>query len=260
MDPFVMAQQGLPTSDQSVCAAINKLKIDLIAHFDNSMNGIQVSLDALKGSLTTLNEHVDELETRVGTNEDNVTDLTERVKTLEKKCTYLEEKAEDQENRSRSQNLRFVNVPEKAEGRDMLDFMAKMIPHLLGAENFPRAPAIERAHRSPSALHMDPTKGPRPILVRFLSFQDKLRISRLAREKGSLTFQGQRVHIYPDLSAATADKRKQFDKVKKKLRDLDLKYSFVHPASLKVIVNGKASVYGNPAGVEAFLRDYASHK
>lgn len=81
------------------------------------------------GSLSTLGEHVSQLEQRVGANEDNLDQLSTRVKQLEK-ITYLMDKVEDLENRSRSANLRFVRVPESAEGRHMIGYMARLIPQL----------------------------------------------------------------------------------------------------------------------------------
>ncbi len=83
---------------------------------------------------------------------------------------------------SRLSNLRFVNIPEKSEGRDMISFLNQLIAKLLGNEHFPTAPVIERAHRSPTFLY-GPKLKPRPIVVKFQNFQDKVRILRLAREK-----------------------------------------------------------------------------
>lgn len=66
---------------------------------------------------------------------------------LEKENSYLKEKVDDLENRSTSSNLRFLNIPEEAEGRDMMGFVKHLIPLLLGKENFSAPPVIERAHR-----------------------------------------------------------------------------------------------------------------
>lgn len=47
---------------------------------------------------------------------------------LEKHNSYLKERAEAVENRSRASNLRFISVSEKAEGKDILGFMNRLIP------------------------------------------------------------------------------------------------------------------------------------
>lgn len=61
---------------------------------------------------------------------------------LEKHNSYLKEHAEAVENRSQASNLRFISVSEKAEGKDILGFMNRLIPQLLGKVNFPTLPVI----------------------------------------------------------------------------------------------------------------------
>lgn len=102
----------------------------------------------------------------MSSNEDNIDDLIKRVQTLEKENAYLKDKVDDAENRSRSSNLRFINVPEKSEGRDTIAFFNQLIPLLLGKENFPTVAVIERAHRSPT-FSSSTRSAPRPILVKF---------------------------------------------------------------------------------------------
>ena len=92
--------------------------------------GGYATLNKIEGSLSTLGEHVAELEQRVGSNEDTLQDLIQRVKILEKDNCYLKDRAEDAENRSRASNLRFIGVPEKVEGRDILSFMNRLIRSL----------------------------------------------------------------------------------------------------------------------------------
>lgn len=136
----------------------------------------------------------------------------------------------------------------------MIAFINDLIPLLLGKDNFPTAPVIERAHRSPTFTTSN-RSTPRPILVKFLHFQDKLRILRLAREKGDLTYMGARVHVFPDFSAALIHKRRQFDPVKKKLFAADFKYSLLYPCTLRVMVDGKLKLFRSPEEAEILLRD-----
>ncbi|KAL7383682.1 hypothetical protein ABVT39_021618 [Epinephelus coioides] len=205
--------------------------------------------------MSTIADHVTELEQRVSANEDTLSDLGKLASALEKDNSYLKEKIEDLENRSRSHNLRFLHVPEQAEGRDMPEFMNKLIPLLLGEENFTALPVIERAHRSPTTRRQDAKAGPRPILVKFLLLQDKVKILRLAKAKKELFFSGVRIYIYPDYSAAVLQKWREFNNIKKKLRELNIKYSLLYPATLKVTTNGKSRLFCCPEDVETFLRD-----
>uniref|UniRef100_A0A3B1JM17 L1 transposable element RRM domain-containing protein n=1 Tax=Astyanax mexicanus TaxID=7994 RepID=A0A3B1JM17_ASTMX len=229
----------------------------MTAHFDSKTETIQTGLQNIQGSLNSLCEQISELEQRVSSNEDNVDDLTKRVQTLEKENAYLKDKVEDAENRNRSSNLRFIGVPEKSEGRDMIVFMNKMIPLLLGCENFSTMPVIERAHRTP-IFGSNARSAPRPILVKFLHFQDKVKILRLARAKEVLTYSGTRIHIYPDFSAGLVKKRREFDAVKKILRAADIKYSLLYPCTLRVTVDGKPKLFRCPEEADLFVKTLPS--
>lgn len=68
-------------------------------------------------------------------------------------------------------------------------------------------------------------------------------------------YNGVQVHIYPDFSAGLLQKCWQFDPIKKKLHDLDIKYSLLYPATLKAITEGKPSLFRCPEDAEAFLHD-----
>lgn len=103
---------------------------------------------------------------------------------------YLKEKLEDLENRSRRSNLCFINIPERKEGGSMVTFSGELVVMLFGKEHFPTPPVVERAHRLPAFVRLPRSDGtPRPILVKFLNFQEKVKILRLAREKRSLRWE-----------------------------------------------------------------------
>ena len=243
-----------PITLESIWEGMQQSELRMMAHIDSKLEPINARLDKIDRSLSTLGDRVSLLEERTGKNEDDITDMVERIKQLEKANAYLMERAEDAENRSRSQNLRFISVPEKSEGSDIHDFMSKLIPHLLGAENFASPPAIERCHRSPTFI-TPRTDGqankPRPILVRFLRYQEKVRIQNLAREKGPLYFAGKQVYIFPDFSAALLKKRAKFDPVKKRFKDLHITYAMHFPATLSITHNNKSLRFDTHTKAEA---------
>lgn len=94
--------------------------------------------------------------------------------------------------------------------------------------------------------------------MKFANFQDKVKILRLAREKGRLTFGGVAVFIYPDFSPQTVKKRREFDNVKKKLRAADVNYSLLYPSTLKVMVDGKPKLFRCSKDAEGFFKDLPS--
>ena len=190
-----------PISLQSVMDKMQQMMLNMITHIDTKIDPLGASLTKIESSLHMLGQQVNELEQRVSSNEDNITDLVKRVKMLEKENTDLKAWAEDAENRSRCSNLRFIGIPQNAEGNDILGFMRHLVVELLGEANFPTPPVIERCHRTAVRDNLR-AKGPRPILVKFHYFQDKLKISKLSREKKEpLQYKGTRVYIYPDFSA-----------------------------------------------------------
>ncbi len=148
------------------------------------------------------------------------------------------DKVDDLENRSRQSNLHFLGIHESAEGTDIIGFMSRLIPQLLGHNNFTAPPIIERAHRTPT-VRQSGRASPRPIMIKLLYFQDKVKILRLAREEKKMEYNRSHIHIYPDFSSDLMRKCWSFDPVKRKLRDLNLKYSLLYPCTLCVTVDGK---------------------
>lgn len=101
--------------------------------------------------------------------------------TYQNELLYLKRiKAHDAENRCRAKNVCFVGVPERSEKANIVGFLARLIPHLLGGESFatPR-----RAHHSPGSNSSSNARSSRTILAKFLHFEDKVKILRLAWEK-----------------------------------------------------------------------------
>lgn len=92
---------------------------------------------------------------------------------------------------------------------------------------------------------------PRPILIKLLHFQDKLKILRLARGKKDLSFSGSRVFIFLDYSASLTRKRKAFDTVKSKIKEMGLEYSLRYPCTLRVIVDGEEQLFSDHKAAEA---------
>lgn len=230
---------------QSLLDAIEKSKMEMLTHINSKVDPIQTGLTNIQTSLFTLGSQVELLEGRTSTNENNIDDLTERVRALEADNTHLREKVDDLENRSRRSNLRVVGIPESAEGTDMIRFMSQLIPSLLGPENFPISPIIERAHRSPAQRPND-RDTPRPIVMKMLNFQDKMKIIRLAREKKKVELNGSRIYFNPDFSADLARRHKSFAGIKRELRERKIKYFVRYPCTLCVSVDGKEQRFDCP--------------
>lgn len=92
-------------------------------------------------------------------------------------------------------------------------------------------------------------------MVKCLSLLDRQKILRLSREKKQLEHNGDRIHIFPDFSAALLSKRRQFDNIKKHLQQRDIEYSLIYTATLRIIFNGKPVLFKTPGEAKNFLQD-----
>uniref|UniRef100_A0A087X5T4 L1 transposable element RRM domain-containing protein n=1 Tax=Poecilia formosa TaxID=48698 RepID=A0A087X5T4_POEFO len=218
--------QDKPTL-KSLMKAIRESKEELTGHINQKTEHIQQSLTKIEQSLSTLAEQVQEMETRIGANEDNLSDAQARILKMEKEITFLKE---------------------KSEGTDMVGYVERLIPRLLGEDHFPTPVTIERAHRLGRA-----TDRTRPILVKFLNFRDKDKVLRSARDKGTVLLDNNRVSFYPDYSIEVQRKMLAFNEVKKKVREKNIEYATRYPAKLRIRHGGGFKLFSAPSEVETFL-------
>ncbi|KAJ8348917.1 hypothetical protein SKAU_G00275060 [Synaphobranchus kaupii] len=89
---------------------------------------------------------------------------------LKKENNMLKLKVDDLEGRSRRNNIKIVGIPEREEGNKPAEFIAALIPKLLGEDNF-QSVIIDRAHRT---LRSTPPEGakPRAIIARVHFFRE----------------------------------------------------------------------------------------
>ncbi len=140
----------------------------------------------------------------------------------------------------------------------MVAFLEKLLPEILGPENFPSPLVIERAHRIGRFSEDRPDSPPRAVIMKFLNYADKVRTLKAARAKAIVMLDKRKLMFFPDVSAELHKKRKRFDAVKKDLRDLnilELRYGILHPATLCVTHKGKRHLFDNPPDAQRFLQD-----
>ena len=70
------------------------------------------------------------------------------------------------------------------------------------------------------------------MIARIHSFLVKEKILQLARENTPLTYNGSRIHIYPDYPAEIMKRRQPFEEVRKKLNNAGMRTGFLYPARL----------------------------
>lgn len=139
-------------------------------------------------------------------------------------------------------------------GNDAVAFLEKWLPEELGPATFPTPPVIERGHRLPGRTRPGRSAAPRILIVKFLNFQDKVRVMRAARAKGKVTCDGQEIMFFPDLSAELHRRRRGFDRVKQQLSSMNTRYGLIYPAKLQVTSDGQTREFETPADAVKFVQ------
>lgn len=152
---------------------------------------------------------------------------------------------------SRRLNVRIVSIKEGVENGRPTEFISRLIPELLGRDNFTKPVKIDWAHRS---LRPKPLANARPqiIIARVHNDGDLVRILRLSREQAPLQYHGERVSIFPDYTAEVSSQRQAFNTVRKKLIDAGDKFTLRFLTKLQVVYNNSVKIFDSPVDAERF--------
>uniref|UniRef100_A0AAR2K2F4 L1 transposable element RRM domain-containing protein n=1 Tax=Pygocentrus nattereri TaxID=42514 RepID=A0AAR2K2F4_PYGNA len=216
-----------------------------LSNMEQTLAAVRTELKDFKEALSSLGETVSAHDSRIDA-------LETALKGLERANATMQLKIDDLEGRSRRNNIRIIGIPEGTEGTRPTDFVAGLLPKLLGEENFKLPLLVDRAHRS---LRPRPAEGakPRPFIARIHLFQVKEKILQLRRSHGPLQFQGHKVLIFPDYTSSVMEKRKQFTEVLQELRNLKITHFLRYPARLHVEVDGHSRSFSELAEAKAFV-------
>lgn len=160
-----------------------------------------------------IRERATALEGRVITIEDEIPPLAQDVCSVSVKAFDNSARVVDMENRLRCSNLCIVGMPEKAEGKNPVDFIEHWLANPFGKDNLTPFLSVERAHRVPSRSP-PPGGTDRPFLLKLLHYKDRDIVLRLARQKPNMEMQGSKILTYSDFSAAIKKMKAKFTEVK----------------------------------------------
>uniref|UniRef100_H3A3R2 L1 transposable element RRM domain-containing protein n=1 Tax=Latimeria chalumnae TaxID=7897 RepID=H3A3R2_LATCH len=205
-------------------------------------------VNEIKEGNTHLQTRVQSVEQRVSNIEDTHLTTDSIISDLKKQVEQLRMRTDDQENRSRRNNLCSLGFPEDVEQGNLSKFLQNVLPELLKVPTEMREIKIEWVHHS---LGPKPAPGqrPRPFMVHFLCFPAKEQLLSLACDTGKLEWQESHIQVFPDLLKDLQDRRRQFLQVKKKLQGL------YYPAVLRVTIDRKQKQFTSPEAVEEFLAE-----
>ncbi|CAI5697253.1 unnamed protein product [Oreochromis niloticus] len=209
-------------------------------------------LEDIKVEIHKTNRRIDEVENRIEAAETRVQTLEQVLKYVLKTQAQHNEKLRDQVGRARRDNLRIYNVPENEEGDSMINFVEKLIRENLdiplGTELH-----IERAHR---VLTSKPTTSERPrsIVIKFHHYKTKEDILRKAWIK-DIMIKNRRIYFDHDYPTAILNKRKEYNEVKRVLKEKKIHFQTPYPARLRVFYEEGTRLYHSAEEATKDLKD-----
>ncbi|KAK7880950.1 hypothetical protein WMY93_032404 [Mugilogobius chulae] len=209
-------------------------------------------LDKLFDEISHMNETLRNVATDVSTIKGAMAEMTTTVCAMQGR---LDEAEAPLENQSRRHNVRLVGLRESlGTNGTLLECVRKIFSEGLGVEADGMM-EIERVHRQLKPMP-NPDQPPRQVLIRFLRQSARDKAVNLAKEKRGFQWEGCRMSLFPDMSKEVADKRKAFTAVKRKLRELDVRYSLAFPATLHFKWKGKSVNFTTATAAEKFIADH----
>ncbi|KAJ1198961.1 hypothetical protein NDU88_002799 [Pleurodeles waltl] len=181
------------------------------------------------------------LETQVATSQDRDQDLL-----------YLRNKLTDLEDRSRTDNIRLLRIPENEEGTDMQATLPK-----LTSLDFDPLLEFQRAHRV-GPKRSDKSSKPRPIITCLLRHNQTRQILQAARSHGFFQIGQHDIQITADYSKDTNERRKAFLALRPRLHQLEMKYGLFDPERMWVTKNGVFKDFYNPEELRFLLLPFST--
>ena len=240
--------------DSSTLDPTDKLDAILaaLAKLDTKVDSMASEFNLLRADQRKMADRVKKVETEVAMLSPQAKDTQAQVLELHRRVDFLEFRAEDAEGRARRNNIRLVGLPEAVGGTGLAEYLENWLRAEVAKEGLSAHFVVERAHRIP-ARPLRPGLPPRPVLARLLNFRDRDLILQSARKIQHLEVENSKVMIFPDFTAAVQQQRATFIMVKRKMRELDLKYALMFPAKLKVMLSGESFFFTEPEAAWAWL-------
>ena len=266
MPPKLAKQQsGRGNSDSPASISENtdanannmKMLADAVTAVQTSINSFR---EENRASIASLHSILSVYGQRITDVEDGMKEFDKRLSSVEtsqtslvKENDALKEKVEYLENYTRRQNIRIVGIPEDAEGPRPSEFITRLLIDVLGEDSFEKPPSVDRAHRSLAPKSTGGDNRLRPFIVKLHHFQTKELILRLARQKGPLSYNRSRFHIFPDYSPDVNKRRTAFSESKKKLHAAKIRFGLYYPATLQFTHNGRRMKFTDPVTALSFV-------
>lgn len=203
----------------------------------------------LKQDIQAHSKRIGDTEQRISLLDDDLHQAQIQLNDADKRFLEIQQKLDDLENRSCRNNIRVIGLPETYKPQHLLELCQVDIPRALGLREQCIA---ERAHRV-GPLFTD-RQSPRPIIVRYLNYVDRLNVLQKFRTQNTLDIEGHRLLLFADYSAKLSKKRRAFSTIRTQLHNKKIKFVLTYPAVLRITTpDGDQHPFEDPEEAEQFL-------
>uniref|UniRef100_A0A8C5LUA5 Uncharacterized protein n=1 Tax=Leptobrachium leishanense TaxID=445787 RepID=A0A8C5LUA5_9ANUR len=198
---------------------------------------IQEGLAAVRAEIDAVGARTDALERANDNSAKAYNEMAQHLEVLTEEVHQLQRAQEDQDNRSRRNNIRLRGVPEDV--TDLQDFMHRYLLSLL-PDTPPEHCLFDRVHR---ALRPRPRPGERPrdIIARFHYYGVKDAVVAAARTQ-TPSIDNVMPKLFIDLSPITLQNRRSFKPVTDLLIANNIRYRWGFPFKLVVSHHGTTHI------------------
>lgn len=235
--PFDFA--ALTADIRDTVAAVVEEKMVIIT---NKLDTIQTTLD---GNTRRLRE----AEQRISDAEDTIANLEIRMMEAESKLASLAKRMDEQESRSRRDNIRIFGVKEGIEGWDAISFFGAWLPSLLQMETKKGRIRLDRCHRSLGQVRPN---VPRAVIMKMHYSTDAMKVLALSKQK-KLLFEGATITIHQDLPQSVLQQRRRFNQVCQQLITKGIRFRMQYPATLRFAYNSKSFSFDSAEEAASFV-------
>lgn len=245
--------EGMDTLEPSSSAPLREQPLAQLfeAFRQNLQADFKEMISEFKADIQSLVSRTDHVEKKMAEFAKSHNTLLDSHSALEEEVARLSAKVVDLEDRSRRNNVRIRGIPESITPDSLATFLMDLMAAVLPSCNQLDL-AIDRIHRIPKPKNLS-AHSSRDVIARIHFFQTKDNFLRALRSNPQLPERFQHLSIYPDLSAATMLRRKEFSVYTKILRDHNIQYRWGFPVKLIVYKDGASVVCQDPAAVKDVL-------
>ncbi|CAL1576011.1 unnamed protein product [Knipowitschia caucasica] len=242
--------------ETSVTHTVDKKIADVTQMIETKLASVLEAIAARGSEIQALAARMDIADKQMEAIDQTAAASETKIVTLEKQIKQLKERTDQLENHSRRSNLRILGIEERVEGTNAVKYLERWIPEYLHLDTADDRIVLDRAHRTLGPM---PSSGqrPRPFIVKFHYYSDKARVMEAARKllHQNGTPRQQRILFFNDYSAEVVRKRKAYDVVKARLRELEVEYALLYPDILRVNTDdGKYRRFSTPGEANVYVR------